>query len=48
MSYGVSIETDSGWMEDVTFNFDTFHSDIQEYIDSRKDEQPSDNISIRS
>ena len=48
MSDEVSIETDPGWMEDVTFNVDTCHSDIQEYIDSRKDESPSDNRSIRS
>ena len=48
MSDGVSIETDPGWMEDVTFNVDTCNSDIQEYIDSRKDELPPDNISIRS
>ena len=43
-----SIETDAGWMKDVTFNVDTCNSDIQEYIDSRKDEPPSNNRSIRS
>ena len=43
-----SIETDPGWMEDVTFNVDTCNSDIQEYIDSTKNEPPSDNRSIRS
>ena len=48
MSDEASIETDPGWMEDVTFNVDTCNSDIQEYIDSRKDKPPSDNRSIRS
>ena len=48
MSDEVSIKTDPDWMEDVTFNVDTCNSDIQEYIDSRKDEPPSDNGSIRS
>ena len=33
-------------MEDVTFNLDTCNSDIQEHIDPRKDEPPSDNRSI--
>ena len=48
MSDETSIEIDPGWMEDVTFNVDTCNSDIQEYIDSRKNEPPSDNRSIRS
>ena len=48
MSDEASIETDPGWMEDVRFNVDTCISDIEEYIDSRKDEPPSDNRSIRS
>ena len=48
MSDEASIETNPGSMEDVTFNIDTCNSDIQKYIDSRKDEPPSDNRSIRS
>ena len=40
MSDEVTIEKDPGWMEDLTFNVDTNHSDIPEYIDSRKDEPP--------
>ena len=48
MSDKASIEVDPEWIEDVTFNLDTCNSDIQEYIDSRKDEPPSDNRSIRS
>ena len=48
MSDEVRVETDPGWMKDVTFNVDTCNSDIQEYIDSRKDESPSNNRSIRS
>ena len=43
-----SIGTDPAWMEDVTFNVDTCNSNIQEYIDFRKDKPPSDNRSIRS
>ena len=43
MSDEASIETDPGWMEDVTFNVDTCNSDIQKHMDSRKDEPPSDN-----
>ena len=35
-------------MEDVTFNVDTCNSGIQEYVDSRRDEPPSDNRSTRS
>ena len=42
-----SMEINPGWMKDVTFNVVTCNSDIQEYIDSRKDEPPSDNRSIR-
>ena len=48
MSDETSIEIDSGWMEDVTFNVDTCNSAIQEYIDSRKCEPSSDNKSIMS
>ena len=48
MSDEASIETDLGWMEDVTFNVDTCNSDIQKCIDSRKDKPPSDNRSVRS
>ena len=48
MSDEAKIETDPGWMEDVTLNVDTCNSDIQECIDSRKDEPPSGNRSIRS
>ena len=48
MADEASIETNPGWIEDVTFHVDTCNSDIQEYIDSRKDEPPSDNRSIRS
>ena len=48
MSDETSIEIDSGWMEDVTFNVDTCNSAIQEYIDSRKYEPSSDNKSIMS
>ena len=44
----MSDETDPGWMKDVTFNVDTCNSDVQVYIDSRKDDLLSDNRSIRS
>ena len=48
MSDEISIETDPGWTEDVTFNVNTCNSDVQKYIDSRKDDRPSDNRSISS
>ena len=35
-----SIETDPQLMEDLTFNVDTWNSDIQKYIDSTKDKHP--------
>ena len=35
-------------MGDVTLNADTCNSNIQENVDYRKDEPPSDNRSIRS
>ena len=48
MSDETSIEIAPRWMKDVTFNVGTCNSDMQEYIDSKKDEPPSDNRSIRS
>ena len=48
MSDETSIEIAPRWMKDVTFNVGTCNSDMQEYIDSKKDKPPSDNRYIRS
>ena len=39
---------DDGWLEDVTYNVDTCNSDVNEYLESRRDEPPSENRSITS
>ena len=33
---------DESWIKDVTYNVNTCNSDVKEYLDSRKDEPPSE------